>query len=76
MFTTEPGGIDADRQQLLASLHATRSARACEHPSQHAWNARPDGSGRAFHGCSQLKPVEHRVATAPASVVMRGPVFS
>ncbi|GLW35107.1 helix-turn-helix transcriptional regulator [Actinoplanes regularis] len=26
VFTTEPGSIDADRLQLLASLHATRSA--------------------------------------------------
>ena len=31
VFTAEPGSADADRLQLLASLHATRRARAGEH---------------------------------------------
>ncbi|MBB5476254.1 helix-turn-helix transcriptional regulator [Micromonospora parathelypteridis] len=34
VFTAEPGSADADRLQLLASLHATRSALANKHPSQ------------------------------------------
>lgn len=33
-FTVEPGSPDADRLQLLASLHATRSARADKHSVQ------------------------------------------
>lgn len=33
VFTTEPGSPDADRLQLLASLHATRSARPRPMPS-------------------------------------------
>ncbi|WP_431883611.1 helix-turn-helix transcriptional regulator [Micromonospora gifhornensis] len=34
VFTAEPGSADADRLQLLASLHATRSALGNKHPSQ------------------------------------------
>jgi transcriptional regulator with XRE-family HTH domain len=34
VFTAEPGGADADRLQVLASLHATRSALTDRHPSR------------------------------------------
>ncbi|MFI2753920.1 hypothetical protein ACGIF2_10840 [Cellulomonas sp. P22] len=33
VFTAEPGGVDADRLDLLASLHATRSVATRTHPS-------------------------------------------
>jgi hypothetical protein len=31
VWTAEPGSADADRLQLLASLHATRTARSDKH---------------------------------------------
>ncbi|MGX7670397.1 helix-turn-helix transcriptional regulator [Plantactinospora sp. DSM 117369] len=42
VFTAAPGSADADRLQLLASLHATRSTLANKHPSQ---TGRPHPSG-------------------------------
>ncbi|MEW2396058.1 hypothetical protein [Streptomyces sp. NPDC046862] len=55
-FTVEPGSPDADRLQLLASLHGTRSARADKH-SFWAMRRYPE---------SEVPPLEAIGTTPPA----------